>query len=253
MEIKTFADAAAMGRQAANDAAAAIRAALSQRGHASIIVATGASQFETLGRLVEQPDIAWDKVTAFHLDEYVGLPLDHPASFRLYLWQRFVSRLPRPLAGFVYLDAEDDAEAEAQRAGRLIADHEIDVALVGIGENGHLAFNDPPADFDTEEPYLVVDLDEACRKQQQGEGWFPSLADVPTRAISMSVRQILKSRKIVCSVPDQRKAAAVRNTVEGPVDPAVPASALQNHADTTLYLDHASAGQLSAAANGTEG
>ena len=178
---------------------------------------------------MREPDIAWNRVTGFHLDEYVGLPIAHPASFRGYLWQRFVSRLPLPLAAFHFLDGEGDPQAECRRVGEIIRRHPIDVAFVGIGENGHLAFNDPPADFETEEPYLVVELDDACRRQQLGEGWFPTFDDVPQQAISMSVRQIMKSRAIICTVPDERKAEAVRNAVEGEVTPQVPASILQRH------------------------
>lgn len=251
MQVKTFENEREMGAAAARDGAAAIRAALAERGAASIVVATGASQFEVLGALVAEPDIAWDKVTAFHLDEYIGLPVAHPASFRGYLWQRFVSRLPLPLRAFHYLNGEGDAAAECARVGELLEASAVDVAFVGIGENGHLAFNDPPADFETQQPYLVVELDEACRRQQSGEGWFESLDDVPTRAISMSVRQILKSRQIVCSVPDERKRDAVRDTVEGPITPRVPASILQEHPDTTLYLDTASASKLSQPHGGT--
>ena len=244
MQVKVFENPGKMGAEAATDAAAAIREAIETRGQASIIVATGASQFDTLAALVKEDGIAWDKVTGFHLDEYVGMPIDHPASFRLYLWKRFVSQLPLPLAGFHYLNGSVDPQAECERVGRLLGERTIDVAMVGIGENGHLAFNDPPADFDSESPYLVVDLDEACRRQQLGEGWFPTFDDVPTQAISMSVRQIMLSRKIVCSVPDQRKAEAVRNSVQGPVTPQVPASILQKHGDTTLYLDSAAASLL---------
>jgi glucosamine-6-phosphate deaminase len=181
--------------------------------------------------------VDWRRVTAFHLDEYVGLGFDHPASFRRYLWQRFASRLPVPLRDFHYLDASGDCTAECARVGAALAAVTIDVAFVGIGENGHLAFNDPPADFVVDDPYIVVALDDACRRQQLGEGWFPTLDDVPRRAISMSVRQILKSREIVCTVPDERKAAAVRDALEGPVTPLVPASVLQQHNATTVYLD----------------
>lgn len=233
-----------MGQQAAEHGARLIRRAIDMRGGASIIVATGASQFEVLESLVKQPNIRWDKVTGFHLDEYVGMPITHGASFRKYLWERFVSKLPLPVASFHYVNAEMDPEGECKRLGELIKTHPIDVAFIGIGENGHVAFNDPPADFDTEEPYLVVNLDEACRKQQLGEGWFPTLADVPTRAISMSVRQIIKSKSIVCTVPDQRKAQAVKNSVQGPVTNQAPASILQKHADTTLFLDKPSASLL---------
>ncbi|MCA9265493.1 MAG: glucosamine-6-phosphate deaminase, partial [Planctomycetales bacterium] len=218
--------------------------ALEERGSANIIVATGASQFEMLSALVQLPGIPWNYVTAFHLDEYVGLPMTHPASFRLYLWQRFVSRLPLPLHAFHYLNAEADCEAECARVSELIEDATIDVAFIGIGENAHIAFNDPPADFETKQPYLVVDLDDACRRQQHGEGWFPTLEDVPKQAISMSVDRIMKSHAIVCTVPDERKAKAVRDAVQCPVTPDIPASILQQHPQCTLYLDRPAASQL---------
>ena len=234
-----------LGKAAAEHGADLIRRALKKNGVANIIVATGASQFEMLANLVKADDIAWNKVTAFHLDEYVGLPITHPASFRKYLWERFVSKLPLPLAGFHYVNADDDPQAECDRLGKIISKTPIDVAFIGIGENGHVAFNDPPADFQTHKPYLVVELDEACRKQQFGEGWFPSLKAVPKRAISMSPNQIMKSGAIVCSVPDQRKAEAVRNSLEGQITPDVPASILQRHKNCALFLDKASASLLS--------
>ncbi len=179
--------------------------------------------------------VDWPKITGFHLDEYLGLPASHPASFRGYLKERLVDRVP--LGAFDYIDGEAEPAAECRRVGELIRRHPIDVALVGIGENGHLAFNDPPADFETEEQYIVVKLDDACRRQQFGEGWFPTFEVVPSRAISMSIRQIMKSRAILCSVPDRRKATAVRAALEGPVTPDVPASVLQHHSDATIYLD----------------
>ncbi len=233
-----------MGRRAAEHGADVIRKAIDARGSANIIVATGASQFEMLEALAEQPNIRWDKVTGFHLDEYVGMPITHGASFRKYLWERFISKLPLPLAAFHYVNAETNPAGECKRLGELIKSHPIDVAFIGIGENGHVAFNDPPADFDTDDAYIVVELDEACRKQQQGEGWFPTLNDVPKQAISMSVKQIVMSKTIVCTVPDQRKAEAVKNSVQGPVSNRVPASILQKHADTTSFLDKASASLL---------
>lgn len=244
MEVCVFDTKEEMGSAAAAWGASLIRRAIEDRGAANIIVATGASQFEMLAALVGEPDIPWNKVTAFHLDEYVGLPVEHPASFRLYLWKRFVSQLPLPLAAFHYLNAEADCGAECHRVGEILAAHPIDVAFVGIGENGHLAFNDPPANFETSEPYLIVDLDDACRRQQQGEGWFATFDDVPTRAISMSVRQILKSAAIACTVPDSRKARAVQAAVEGDVTPSLPASILQQHGNTTLFLDSAAASAL---------
>jgi glucosamine-6-phosphate deaminase len=235
------------GAIAAREGAEQIRKALTEKGRANIIVATGASQFEMLEHLVQAPDINWYNVTAFHLDEYVGLPVTHPASFRGYLWQRFVSRLPLPLRAFHYVDADapDGPAAECQRLGKLIREAgTVDVAFIGIGENGHLAFNDPPADFETTEPYLVVTLDEACRRQQMGEGWFKTMDDVPKQAISMSVRQIMKSKAIICTVPDERKAAAVKGSVEGPVSNMLPGSMLQRHENASIYLDEPAASQL---------
>jgi glucosamine-6-phosphate deaminase len=233
-----------LGAQAAEAGAELLRETITARGRANIVVATGASQFEMLEALTSTWGVDWSCVTAFHLDEYLGMPMSHPASFRRYLKERFVDRLPQKLAAFHYIDGEQDAAAECARLGAIIAAHPIDAAFIGIGENGHLAFNDPPADFETDAAYIVVGLDEACRRQQLGEGWFPSLEAVPTQAISMSIRQILSARQIICSVPDGRKAAAVAAAVEGPVTPGVPASILQQHAGTTLYLDRDSAAHL---------
>jgi glucosamine-6-phosphate deaminase len=236
-----------LGARAAADGAAAIRRALDARDQANVILATGASQFEMLEALVAAEGIDWSKVTAFHLDEYVGMEATHPASFRRYLKERFVEKLPAEPAAFHYLDAETDPQVECRRVGRIIAEHAIDVAFIGIGENGHLAFNDPPADFDTDEPYLVVELDEACRRQQLGEGWFATLDDVPRQAVSMSIPQIMRSATIICTVPDERKAEAVRRAVEGPVTPELPASILQQHPSAVLYLDPDSASLLQTA------
>ena len=244
MNVQIISTKQDLGRQAAEFGATAIRQAIAERGSANIIVATGASQFEVLEQLVKQNGIHWPAVTAFHLDEYIGLPINHPASFRLYLWERFVSKLPLPLKAFHYLDGESEPAVEVTRISEILARHPIDIAFVGIGENGHLAFNDPPADFRTLEPYLVVDLDEDCRKQQLGEGWFPSLADVPAQAISMSIQQIMKSRHIACCVPDKRKAQAVRNCIEGTVTNQAPASILQQHDNCVIFLDTAAASLL---------
>jgi len=236
-----------MGRQAAADGAVLIREAIASQGSATIIVATGASQFEMLSALIEEADIDWSKVTGFHLDEYTGMSIDHPASFRKYLKERFVDKIGIGTFNYVNgegLDGNGDVAAECERLDKLISEQTVDVAFVGIGENGHLAFNDPPADFETEKPYLIVDLDEACRKQQLGEGWFPTLDDVPKKAVSMSVRQIMKSKHIVCTVPDERKAKAVQGTVEGPVCNQVPATIMQQHESMTLYLDQPAASLL---------
>lgn len=242
MDIRIFDTPLALGRHAAADAASAILDAVAARGAARIIAATGASQFHFLEQLTLMPGIPWDSVELFHLDEYLGLPASHPASFRRYLQERLIG--PTGIRRTHLIDGEGDPELVCQSIGREIAAAPIDVAFVGIGENGHLAFNDPPADFETREPYLVVSLDEACRRQQVGEGWFGSLEQVPTQAISMSVHQILASRRILCIVPDRRKAWAVAGSVNGPVTPLVPASILQTHADAVLYVDRDSASLL---------
>ena len=243
MDVRVLPDKQALGAAAAAEAAAALREAIAERGEANVIAATGASQFEFLEALTRTPGIDWAKTVFFHLDEYVGLPDTHPASFRRYLRERIVERVHPGTFHFVNGDGPDPA-AECRRLAALIAPRAIDVAFVGIGENGHLAFNDPPADLQTQEPYLVVELDEACRRQQLGEGWFPTLEDVPRRAISMSVAQILKSRRILCIVPDARKAKAVKDSVPGGVSSQRPASALQGHAAATLFLDPDSAALL---------
>ncbi len=252
MDVRLFPDKPAMGRAAGGHAAALLRQAIRERGRAHIIVATGASQFEVLSALAAAPDLYWPRVTVFHLDEYVGMPATHPASFRGYLWDRFHSRLPLPVRAFHYLDAEDNAAAECRRAGDFLRACPIDVACVGIGENGHLAFNDPPADFETDQPYIQVALDEACRRQQLGEGWFKTLDDVPRSAISMSIRQIMASRAIVCSVPERRKAEAVRNALEGPVTNRVPASILRQHPACAFFLDEAAASLMKGRPGGQE-
>jgi glucosamine-6-phosphate deaminase len=244
MQLKIHDSKQENGRVAAEDGARILRDALRANGGANIILATGASQFEMLETLVAAPEVDWSRVTAFHLDEYVGLPVTHPASFRRYLRERFVEKLPTPLRAFHEINGEGDPQAECERLNALIGGVTVAVAFVGIGENGHLAFNDPPADFETEAPYLVVHLDDACRRQQLGEGWFPTFDDVPTQAISMSIRQIMKAQAILCTVPDERKAKAVCSSVEGPVTPEVPASVLQQHPNATLYLDRDSASLL---------
>ncbi len=234
-----------LGAAAAKLATELIRNAIQARGQANITLATGASQFEVLEHLAAEKDIDWSKVVMFHLDEYIGLGAVHPASFRKYLKERFVDRVGTLKAMHLVNGDAADPQQECRRLGKLIAASGIDVTLAGIGENGHLAFNDPPADFKTEEPYIIVRLDEKCRKQQLGEGWFETLDDVPTSAISMSIRQIMKSAALIVSVPDRRKAEAVKNTLEGPVTPNCPASVLQQHNNCTILLDEESASLLS--------
>jgi glucosamine-6-phosphate deaminase len=240
-----------LGLAAGNEAAKLIIEAIARKGNANIILATGTSQFETITQLIGARDVDWSKVTMFHLDEYIGLKESHPASFRKYLRERFLNKVP-PLKAVHLINGESDAVEEANRLGQLIQNHPIDVALVGIGENGHLAFNDPPADFATEKPYLVVSLDNQCRRQQMGEGWFEKLDDVPTRAISMSVRQIMKSGHVICSVPDSRKARAVKDSVEQSVSNLFPASILQLHDHCAVFLDKSSAALLSGEAVSSE-
>ena len=245
MEINVRRNPSELGKSAGKAAAELIRDTIADKGYANIILATGTSQFETLNQLIAEQDIDWSKVTMFHLDEYIGLPMTAKASFRKYLKERFLDKVSDLKAAYL-VDGENDPEAECERLGDLISDHPIDVALVGIGENGHLAFNDPPADFDTEQPYLIVELDEQCRQQQFNEGWFNTIGEVPQRAISMSVKQLMKSKHIICSVPDSRKALAVKNSLEQAVDNQYPASILQLHPDCSYYLDEASAALLSA-------
>jgi glucosamine-6-phosphate deaminase len=243
MDLSIHDTKAGLGQAAADAAAAAIGEAISANGRAVVVFATGASQFEMLDALAYR-EVDWSRVSGFHLDEYVGLPEEHPASFRRYLRERVCGRL-KGLAKmeFIIGDAADPAR-EVERLNRLLAAETVDLCLAGIGENCHLAFNDPPADFEAEAPYLLVRLDEACRRQQLGEGWFPTLDAVPDLAISMSIRQIMKSRRVVLSVPDARKAEAVRNAVEGEVSPLYPASILQRHGNATAFLDRASSALL---------
>jgi glucosamine-6-phosphate deaminase len=245
MNIEIFKDKASLAHAAARQAANIIRSAISEKGAARIIAATGASQFEFLDALTAMPDIDWKRVEMFHLDEYIGIPLSHPASFRSYLLKRLINKVG--INRYHLLDGERDPASVAREVGAKLASAPIDVAFVGVGENGHLAFNDPPADFETEEPYLVVNLDEACRRQQMGEGWFATLADVPLTALSMSVQQILKAQEIICVVPDARKAQAVAACFEGQVSPDAPASILRTHPRCTVYLDNDSAALLTTA------
>src|SRR5436190_19440262 len=242
MVIKVYEDKASLGRAAAEQAAVSLRNAIQSRGRARIIAATGASQFEFLDALTAMLGIEWPQVEMFHLDEYIGLPVSHPASFRKYLLERLIHKTG--VTKYHFLDGDGNVPEIVHKVSVELTAAPIDIAFVGIGENGHLAFNDPPADFETEEPYIVVTLDEACRRQQLGEGWFARLEDVPARALSMSIRQLLKSREVLCVVPDARKARAVRDCLQGPVSRDHPASILQRHPRTAVFLDAASAALL---------
>src|SRR5690606_11139658 len=242
MKIIQAKDPQELGAKAGKAAAQMIKKRIEENGQANIILATGTSQFETLSQLLSE-DINWSKVHLFHLDEYLDIPITHPASFRKYLKERFIDKAGK-LASYHLINGETNPHDECERLSKLIIEHPIDVAMVGIGENGHLAFNDPPADFETEKPYLVVTLDEPCRKQQLNEGWFNTLEEVPQQAISMSIQQIMKSRYIICSVPDVRKAQAVKDCLENKVNPMNPASILQQHPACEIYLDVESASLL---------
>jgi glucosamine-6-phosphate deaminase len=241
--VRVFEEKISLSAIAAEQAATAIRRAILDRGRARIVAATGTSQLDFLDALTKAENIDWKRVEMFHLDEYVELPITHPASFRKYLLERLI--LKTGITQYHLLDGSSEPSEVVRRVGELLQSAPIDVGFAGIGENGHLAFNDPPADFQTEEPFLIVNLDETCRRQQVGEAWFADISEVPLQAISMSVRQILKAKEIICVVPDARKALAVKRCIEGEISPMAPASILRTHPAATVYLDRDSASFLS--------
>jgi glucosamine-6-phosphate deaminase len=243
MNVAVRADPAAVAQAAAATAARLLREAIAARGGAAFVAATGVSQVAFLAHLAAAPGIDWARTTLFHLDEYIGIPPDHPASLRRYLREHLTSRVPVGTVHFIPGDAVD-LSAELVRLNRIVAATRIDVAFLGMGENGHLAFNDPPADFETETPFILVDLDEETRRQQLRAGWFPALDAVPRRAVSMSIRQIMKAGSVVCTAPEGRKARAVKLTLEGEIGPRAPASILRRHPCCFLFLDGESAAQL---------
>jgi glucosamine-6-phosphate deaminase len=245
MILRVFEDKLSLGQAAARQAGAAIQRAIAERGVARVVAASAASQFDFLEALTAKPEIAWSKVELFHLDEYIGLPMTHPASFCKFLQDRLISKTG--ITTFYLLNGKEDPAAVIRRTNEAISKAPMDVSFVGIGENGHLAFNDPPADFETEEPYIIVALDQECRQQQVGEGWFANLDAVPTRAISMSVQQVLKAREILAVAPDTRKAKAIKMCFDGPISNQAPASILRTHPNATIYLDTNSAALLSPA------
>ena len=245
MVLKVFNERVSLGSAAAEQAATAVRRAIRDHGQARVIAATAASQLEFLDSLTKEPDIDWQRVELFHLDEYIGLPITHPGSFRKMLLEQLIQKTG--ISRYHLLDGDADVPDVVRRASAALASAPVDIAFVGIGENGHLAFNDPPADFETQEPYLIVNLDEACRLQQVGEAWFSDISQVPTQAISMSIRQILKAKEILAVVPDTRKAQAVKACLEGEISPNAPASILRTHPNATIYLDQNSAALLSTA------
>ena len=239
MEIRICKDRYELGKSAAKFVANAINEVIAEKGVARIALSTGASQFDTLASLIEEK-VDWSKVEMFHLDEYVDLPETHGASFRKYLKEKFTTKVSLKAAYFV-----DGTEENRKALCEKISESPIDVGLIGIGENAHIAFNDPPADFDVEDPYIVVNLNDTCKNQQVGEGWFATADDVPKQAVSMSVKQIMKCKKIVSCVPYAVKADAVLKTVSGELSNLVPATMLKTHSDFTLYIDCESAVKLS--------
>jgi glucosamine-6-phosphate deaminase len=242
MHLNVFPDRKSLASAAAEQGAAAIRRAIAEHGTARVVGASAASQIEFLQALTAAPGIDWSRVELFHLDEYIGLPPTHPASFCRFLQERLIARTGISIS---HLLRGDQGTAEVIRhASKAISEAPVHVAFVGIGENGHLAFNDPPADFTTEEPFIVVELDQACRRQQVGEGWFASLDEVPKHAISMSIRQVLKAEEILAIVPGPLKAKAIQACMEGPVSPTAPASILRTHSNAAIYLDKDSAAML---------
>ena len=241
MEIRIAKDRYALGASAAKHVAVVLREVIKTKGSARIVLSTGASQFDTLEALTKEPGIEWDKVEMFHLDEYVDLPETHPASFRKYLQERFVDKVA-PLKAVHFVDGTEAGIADLTDELRKAP---IDIGLIGIGENGHIAFNDPPADFDTKEAYIIVNLDDACKRQQMGEGWFATIDDVPKQAVSMTPYQIMECKRIVSCVPHSVKADAINKTIHAQeVTEMVPATLLKTHPDFILYLDENSAAQI---------
>jgi glucosamine-6-phosphate deaminase len=243
MKLRLEADRRTMSAAAAEHAASSLRRIIDRSGKARIVAATGASQLEFLEELTSLKGIDWTGVELFHLDEYVGIPESHPASFRRYLRENLIDKTG--IRMFHFLDGMRPIDDVIREVGHELTSAPIDIMFAGIGENGHLAFNDPPADFETTDPYILVNLDEACRRQQVGEGWFGRFEDVPTTAISMSIRQMMKANELLMIVPDVRKALAVKASVEGDVTALVPASIIRTHPTVTLYLDEPAASRLS--------
>jgi len=238
MEIRICKDSVELGKSAAKHVAQVLRDCIAENGSARIVLSTGASQFDTIKALVEEPDIKWECVEMFHLDEYVDLPITHVASFRKYLQERFVDKVGK-LKAVHFVDGTKECISKLTEE---IRKSPIDIGLIGIGENAHIAFNDPPADFDTKEAYIIVNLNETCKKQQMGEGWFATIDDVPKQAVSMTAYQIMQCKRIVSCVPHAVKATAVENTIKATeVDNTVPATLLKTHPDFILYLDENSA------------
>jgi glucosamine-6-phosphate deaminase len=240
MKVKILKTSKELGERAAAQAAEILNNCIDEKGSARLLVSTGASQFDTIEALVKE-GVDWSKVEMFHLDEYIGIPESHPASFRKYLKERFVKKLKTNLKKAFYVNAEGDIKNNISLLSEELKKNPIDLGLIGIGENAHIAFNDPPADFDTMEAYIIVDLNDACRMQQVGEGWFKTINDVPAQAISMSVYQIMQCKAIISCVPYKVKANAIKHTLENNLTNMIPATMLKMHGNVILFLDEESA------------
>jgi len=246
MKINIYNDKKETSKEAALQAASILNKAIRQKGTATFVIATGVSQLDFIKHLVTEGNVDWSKTKMFHLDEYIGLPETHPASFRKYLKEKFISKVDR-IKKINLIDGDAaDPQKECDRLNKILQNEIVDIAFVGIGENGHLAFNDPPANFKIEDPYIIVNLDEHCRRQQVGEGWFDSIEDVPWQAISMSIKQIMKSKNIICTIPGKRKAQAVKDCFgTDKISPMHPSSILKKHKNCFVFLDFDSAKYLS--------
>jgi glucosamine-6-phosphate deaminase len=241
MIINICENAAELGLKAARLAAEKLNESIAGRGEARLVVSTGSSQFETLSALLNE-NVSWEKVEIFHLDEYIGLPVTHPASFRKYLYERFINHIK--VKAFHSVDVEGSIEQMIKVLTEEIRKKPVDLGLIGIGVNGHIAFNDPPADFDTREAYFVVNLDNECRMQQVNEGWFKSLEEVPAQAVSMTPWQIMQCKSIISCVPHKVKATAIRNTLLNKMTEIVPATLLKQHQDYQLFIDKNSSSEI---------
>jgi len=245
MKINIYKNKKETSREAASKAASILNKIIRKKGTATFIMATGVSQLDFIKALIDECNVDWSKTRMFHLDEYIGIPETHIASFRKYLKEKFISKVNQPKELNLINGNTGDPQKECDRLNQLLKNEVVDIAFVGIGENGHLAFNDPPADFEIKDPFIVVNLTERCRKQQVGEGWFNSLKDVPQRAISMSIKQIMKAKNVICTVPGERKAKAIKDCFEADeISPEHPASILKKHGNCFVFLDQSSANLL---------
>ena len=242
MQLHVLETPAQLGQKAAEQTAAVLNEAIAAKGSARIILSTGASQFDTIEALRKQK-VDWTKVEMFHLDEYIGIGNDHPASFIKYLKERFLKD-DIPMKHSYFIDGLRDPDEMMAEVTKDLLAAPVDVALIGIGENAHIAFNDPPANFDTKESFIIVELDEACKAQQVREKWFATLDDVPKIAITMTVHQIMQAKVIISCVPYPQKAQAVANTVNNDVTNMIPATILKTHPNWSLYVDKDSAALL---------